>query len=76
MTSASVDNNCTPFYGHFQLAGPTFNTSNQDSPSSTGFTVTLNQNWGGTAPSVCGTAWFKVTPSYWADYGYVCVTLT
>ncbi|WP_253891117.1 hypothetical protein [Actinokineospora diospyrosa] len=75
VASASVANNCGPFYGHFQLKGPTFDFSNPDSQSAVGFTAPLNQTWYGAAPYVCGTAWFKVTPSYWTDYGFVCVTL-
>ncbi|WP_147460019.1 hypothetical protein [Actinokineospora cianjurensis] len=76
VNSATVGNNCSPFYGHFQLYGPTFNSTNQDAPAAVGFTVTLNQNWGSnTTPSVCGIAWHKITPTYWADYGYVCVPL-
>ncbi|MEU5693574.1 hypothetical protein [Actinosynnema sp. NPDC020468] len=73
VNSARVDNNCAPFYGHFQLASPYFNYSNGDSPSSTGFTVPINQDWGGTGLYVCGTGWFKVTPTFWAENGYACV---
>ncbi|MBM7771170.1 hypothetical protein JOD54_001374 [Actinokineospora baliensis] len=75
VVSATVANNCGSFYGHFQLTGPTFNLSNPDAPTAVGFYVPLNQTWTGSAPNVCGTAWFKVTPSYWTDYGFACVTL-
>ncbi|GAA3062165.1 hypothetical protein LV79_004022 [Actinokineospora globicatena] len=74
---ASVANNCSPFYGYFQLSGLTFDRRSQDSQSASGFTLTLNQDWGAmTTPQVCGIAWLKITPSYWAENGYVCVPLT